>query len=85
MLVMSLTSDPAPCLLRPLPSSELLRKIREVSGDDHSAVALTQEMLIYLAMFIRSEPELFQVHLRAVTTCTCTPQSCYYMYMYSYM
>ena len=68
MFVMSLTSDPAPCLLRPLPSSELLHKIREVSGDDHSAVALTQEMLIYLAMFIRSEPELFQVHLRAVTT-----------------
>lgn len=38
-----------------------MRKIREVSGTDYSSVALTQEILIYLAMFIRSEPELFQV------------------------
>lgn len=49
---------------RPLPSSDLLKKICEVSGDDHSAVALTQEILVYLAMFIRSEPELFTEMLR---------------------
>ena len=33
-------------------------------GDDHSAVALTQEILVYLSMFVRSEPELFQEVLR---------------------
>lgn len=35
--------------------------IHDVCGNDHSAVALTQETIVYLAMFIRSEPELFQV------------------------
>lgn len=35
-----------------------------VSGQDYSAIALTQEILIYLAMFIRSEPELFSEMLR---------------------
>ena len=33
-------------------------------GNDHSAVALTQEILVYLSMFVRSEPELFQEVLR---------------------
>ena len=48
-------------LSRPLPSSELVAKIRSVCGGDHSGAALTQETIIYLAMFIRAEPELFQV------------------------
>lgn len=51
-------------ITQPLPSSELVARIRSVCGDDHSSVALTQETIIYLAMFIRSEPELFQEMLR---------------------
>ena len=39
-------------------------KICEACGNDHTAVALTQEILIYLAMFIRIEQELFQEMLR---------------------
>lgn len=35
-----------------------------VSGGDYSAIALTQEILVYLAMFIRSQPELFSEMLR---------------------
>ena len=53
-----MTGAPPP---RPLPSSELVAKIRSVCGGDHSAAAFTQETIIYLAMFIRAEPELFQV------------------------
>jgi len=49
---------------QPIPSNELLKKICQVCGDDHSAVALTQEILVYLSMFVRSEPELFQEVLR---------------------
>ncbi len=52
------------CLCRPLPSRELMNTICDACGDDHSAVALTQEILIYLAMFVRSEPELFKEMLR---------------------
>jgi phosphorylase kinase alpha/beta subunit len=49
---------------RPLPHHELLEKIIHVCGKDHTAVALTQEILVYLAMFIRSEPHLFHDMLR---------------------
>ena len=56
--------SPPPLLLRPVPSKDAMRFICEVSGDDHSAVALTQEILVYLSMFIRSEPELFTEMLR---------------------
>jgi phosphorylase kinase alpha/beta subunit len=51
-------------ITQPLPSSELVAKIRSVCGGDHSAAAFTQETIIYLAMFIRAEPELFQEMLR---------------------
>ena len=51
-------------LLRPCTSKELLKKIVGVCGEDHAAVALTQEILVYLGMFIRSEPELFTDMLR---------------------
>ena len=44
---------------RPRTSNELLQNIVDVCGGDHSAVSLTQEILVYLAMFIRSEPDLF--------------------------
>lgn len=49
---------------RPRTSAELLKNIVEVCGTDHAAVALTQEILVYLGMFIRSEPELFSEMLR---------------------
>lgn len=51
-------------LLRPCTSKELLNKISDVCEEDHAAVALTQEILVYLGMFIRSEPELFTDMLR---------------------
>ena len=50
--------------LRPKTSAELMKTICDVSGEDHSAVALTQEILVFLAMFFRSEPDLFQDMLR---------------------
>lgn len=54
-----------PCTaLRPCTSAELLNKIVTVCGDDYSAMAMTQEILVFLAMFIRSEPELFSEMLR---------------------
>lgn len=65
MLRISPTLSPSLSLShRPIPSNELLKKICQVCGDDHSAVALTQEILVYLSMFVRSEPELFQEVLR---------------------
>lgn len=33
-------------------------------GDDESTAMLTQELLVYLAMFIRTEPQLFLEMLR---------------------
>ena len=39
-------------------------RINQVCEADYSAVALTQEIIVYLAMFIRSEPELFREMLR---------------------
>lgn len=38
--------------------------IREAYGEDDSTAMLTQELLLYLAMFIRTEPQLFQEMLR---------------------
>ena len=55
---------PLPLPARPSTSTELLKSIVEASGGDYSSVALTQEILVYLAMFIRSEPELFTEMLR---------------------
>uniref|UniRef100_A0A1X7VMW5 Phosphorylase b kinase regulatory subunit n=1 Tax=Amphimedon queenslandica TaxID=400682 RepID=A0A1X7VMW5_AMPQE len=51
-------------ITQPLPQYELLDLIFRACGKDHSAVALTQEILVYLAMFIRSEPGLFDEMLR---------------------
>lgn len=42
----------------------LMGKIVQACGGDHTAVAVTQEILVYLAMFIRSEAELFHEMLR---------------------
>ncbi|KAK7498731.1 hypothetical protein BaRGS_00010108, partial [Batillaria attramentaria] len=48
----------------PLPPDELANIIYQACGEDSSSGALTQELLIYLAMFIRTEPKLFQEMLR---------------------
>jgi len=48
----------------PLPEVELRQIIHQVYGDDESTAMLTQELLVYLAMFIRTEPQLFLEMLR---------------------
>ncbi|XP_063909483.1 probable phosphorylase b kinase regulatory subunit alpha isoform X2 [Zophobas morio] len=48
----------------PLPESELRLLIHEAYGEDDSTAMLTQELLVYLAMFIRTEPQLFLEMLR---------------------
>ncbi|XP_075211551.1 putative phosphorylase b kinase regulatory subunit alpha isoform X2 [Lycorma delicatula] len=48
----------------PLPESELRQLIHQAYGDDESTAMLTQELLVYLAMFIRTEPQLFLEMLR---------------------
>ncbi|KAK3769886.1 hypothetical protein RRG08_036931 [Elysia crispata] len=48
----------------PLPPDELAAIIYESCGEDHSTASLTQELLVYLAMFIRTEPHLFNEMLR---------------------
>ncbi|KAF2355588.1 Glycoside hydrolase family 15/Phosphorylase b kinase regulatory chain family [Trinorchestia longiramus] len=51
-------------ITRPLPTTELRSLINKAYGSDESTAMLTQELLVYLAMFIRTEPELFQEMLR---------------------
>ncbi|CAL8105071.1 unnamed protein product [Orchesella dallaii] len=48
----------------PLPEIELRQLIHNAYGDDESTAMLTQELLVYLAMFIRTEPHLFLEMLR---------------------
>ncbi|XP_063707361.1 probable phosphorylase b kinase regulatory subunit alpha isoform X2 [Culicoides brevitarsis] len=48
----------------PLPETELRHCIHSVYGNDESTSMLTQELLVYLAMFIRTEPQLFHEMLR---------------------
>jgi phosphorylase kinase alpha/beta subunit len=48
----------------PLPEVELRHLIHQAYGDDESTAMLTQELLVYLAMFIRTEPQLFHEMLR---------------------
>ncbi|XP_077292569.1 putative phosphorylase b kinase regulatory subunit alpha isoform X2 [Arctopsyche grandis] len=48
----------------PLPENELRHLIHLAYGDDESTAMLTQELLVYLAMFIRTEPQLFLEMLR---------------------
>ncbi|XP_022828871.1 probable phosphorylase b kinase regulatory subunit alpha isoform X2 [Spodoptera litura] len=48
----------------PLPENELRQLIHQAYGDDESTAMLTQELLVYLAMFIRTEPQLFLEMLR---------------------
>ncbi|KAJ8984957.1 hypothetical protein NQ317_007827 [Molorchus minor] len=48
----------------PLPESDLRLLIHEAYGEDDSTAMLTHELLVYLAMFIRTEPQLFLEMLR---------------------
>ncbi|CAL1283132.1 unnamed protein product [Larinioides sclopetarius] len=51
-------------ITRPIPSKDLIAIIHTAHGSDQSTAMLTQELLVYLAMFIRTEPQLFQEMLR---------------------
>lgn len=51
-------------IIAPLPASELRVLIHNAYGADESTAMLTQELLVYLAMFIRTEPSLFHEMLR---------------------
>ncbi|XP_063989272.1 probable phosphorylase b kinase regulatory subunit alpha isoform X1 [Diachasmimorpha longicaudata] len=51
-------------IVAPLPENELRALIHLAYGDDESTAMLTQELLVYLAMFIRTEPQLFHEMLR---------------------
>ena len=51
-------------ITRPLPSKELRQIINKAHGGDQSTAMLTQELLVFLAMFIRTEPQLFSEMLR---------------------
>ncbi|XP_074155970.1 phosphorylase b kinase regulatory subunit alpha, liver isoform isoform X3 [Sminthopsis crassicaudata] len=48
----------------PLPPEELTQLIYEASGQDISIAVLTQEIVVYLAMYVRSQPSLFVEMLR---------------------
>ncbi|XP_046713387.1 phosphorylase b kinase regulatory subunit alpha, liver isoform isoform X3 [Silurus meridionalis] len=48
----------------PLPPEELNKLIYEASGQDISIAVLTQEIMVYLAMYVRSQPNLFGDMLR---------------------
>uniref|UniRef100_A0A7N6AFF9 Phosphorylase b kinase regulatory subunit n=1 Tax=Anabas testudineus TaxID=64144 RepID=A0A7N6AFF9_ANATE len=48
----------------PLPPEELNNLIYEASGQDISIAVLTQEIMVYLAMYVRSQPALFGDMLR---------------------
>ncbi|XP_022091579.1 probable phosphorylase b kinase regulatory subunit alpha isoform X2 [Acanthaster planci] len=51
-------------IVAPLPPKKLHRVISEACGEDKSSAVLTQELLVYLSMFIRTEPKLFYEMLR---------------------
>ncbi len=44
----------------PMPPEDIVRKINEFCGEDIRDRVLTQEILIYLSVLIKSEPELFE-------------------------
>ncbi|CAI9725366.1 probable phosphorylase b kinase regulatory subunit alpha isoform X2 [Octopus vulgaris] len=63
-LSVGLPPDREKIITSPLPPDELSEMIYESCGEDLSTAALTQELLMYLAMFIRTEPQLFKEMLR---------------------
>ncbi|MEO1592569.1 MAG: glycoside hydrolase family 15 protein, partial [Cyanobacteria bacterium J06632_22] len=44
----------------PMPPEDIVRKINEFCGEDIRDRVLTQEILIYLSVLIKSEPEMFE-------------------------
>ncbi len=46
-------------ITRPLLPAELLAKIRRFAGDDARETVLTQEILIFLGLLVKAEPQLF--------------------------
>uniref|UniRef100_A0A8C8SWE8 Phosphorylase b kinase regulatory subunit n=1 Tax=Pelusios castaneus TaxID=367368 RepID=A0A8C8SWE8_9SAUR len=48
-----------PCLPSPVPYEELTRLIDEASEKNMSVSILTQEIMVYLAMYMRTQPSLF--------------------------
>lgn len=63
-LSVGLPPDRERVIMRPLPPDDLAKIIFDACGEDLSTASLTQELLIYLAMFIRTEPKLFNEMLR---------------------
>lgn len=51
-------------LLSPLPRDQIFILIRQAWNKDISMMMVTQELLIYLALFIGTEPQLFQGMIR---------------------
>ncbi|XP_065885747.1 phosphorylase b kinase regulatory subunit alpha, liver isoform-like [Dysidea avara] len=49
---------------QPKHADELFDMIKQSCAGDYSAIAITQEILVYLAMLVRAEPSLFREMLR---------------------
>ncbi|MCU0547743.1 MAG: glycoside hydrolase family 15 protein [Leptolyngbya sp. Prado105] len=47
-------------IVQPLPHTEVLEKIRQFCREDISDRVLTQEVIIYLSLLIKAEPDLFK-------------------------
>uniref|UniRef100_A0A3B4T7U8 Phosphorylase b kinase regulatory subunit n=1 Tax=Seriola dumerili TaxID=41447 RepID=A0A3B4T7U8_SERDU len=63
-LTVGLPPEPRERVITPLPPEELNTLIYEASGQDISIAVLTQEIMVYLAMYVRSQPALFGDMLR---------------------
>jgi len=63
-VTVGLPPDNEVIISQPLCSAELRELIYTTSGGDISTAALTQEVLCYLGMFVRTEPKLFTGMLR---------------------
>ncbi|XP_046368664.1 probable phosphorylase b kinase regulatory subunit alpha isoform X4 [Haliotis rufescens] len=63
-LSVGMPPDREKIITSPLPPEELASIIFDACGEDTSTASLTQELLIYLAMFIRTEPKLLHEMLR---------------------
>ncbi|MBW4421035.1 MAG: glycoside hydrolase family 15 protein [Myxacorys californica WJT36-NPBG1] len=50
----------ASLIVQPLPHTEVLEKIRNFCREDNGDRVLTQEILVYLSLLIKAEPQLFK-------------------------
>lgn len=55
------------CHLRPVTNDRLSELLKQAWQKDISMIMLTQEILIYLGLFISTEPQLFQGMVRLRT------------------